>query len=84
MSYQHQPKYERNMLVGTLENIQGFQIIEGLSAASVFPDILSDMKGYSYTIAVLPFFPFGWKLGDSFMGVDIDIIKFLSRKYNFR
>ena len=57
---------------------------ERLSASAVYPDILSDMKGYTYTIATLPFFPFVWKPGENYLGIDIDMIKHLSRKYNFR
>ena len=67
----------------SIDNIKGFQVIEGLSAAAVFPDILGDMKGYTYTVATLPFFPFVWKPGDAYLGIDIGLIKFLSKKYNF-
>ena len=59
-------------------------MIESLSASAVYPNILSDMKEYTYTIATLPFFPFVWKTGEHYLGIDIDMIKFLSRKYNFR
>ena len=59
-------------------------MIKRLSAKAVYPDILSDMKGYMYTIATLPFFPFVWKPGEDYLGIDIDMIQFLSIKFNFR
>ena len=61
-----------------------FQISDKLSALATYPDILSDMKEYTYTIAMLPFFPFMWERDENYLGIDIDIINFLSRKYNFR
>ena len=59
-------------------------MIESLSASAVYPNILSDMKEYTYTIATLPFFPFVWKTGENYLGIDIDMIKYLSNRYNFR
>lgn len=50
----------------------------------VYPDFLSDMKGYNYTIATLSYFPFVWKKGEEYSGLEIDMMKHLADRNNFK
>ena len=80
----HEVWKEYNAATTFSRHTSAFQISDKLSALATYPDILSDMKEYTYTIAMLPFFPFMWERDENYLGIDIDIINFLSRKYNFR
>ena len=86
MSFLYQTRYAKksHVIIITLAPFWVFQISDELSVSAVYPDILSNMKDYVYTIAILPSFPFVWKIGENYLGVDIDIIKYLSHKYHFR
>ena len=55
-----------------------------LTKADVYPDVMSDMKGYNYTIATLQYFPFVWKRNGEYDGIEIDLTKFLARRFNFK
>ena len=50
----------------------------------VYPDFLSDMKGYNYTVAALSYFPFVWKRGDEYSGLEVDMTSYLADRNNFR
>ena len=45
---------------------------------------MSDMKGYNYTIATLQYFPFVWKRNGEYDGIEVDLTKFLARRFNFK
>ena len=49
----------------------------------VYPDMLSDMKGYNYTVAALSYFPFIWKKGEEYSGLEIDMCNFLALRNKF-
>ena len=54
------------------------------SYEEIFPDILSDMKGYNYKVATLPYLPFVKKHSDStYSGIEIRLAGFISQLYNF-
>ena len=55
-----------------------------LTTLDVYPDFLSDMKGYTYTVATLSYFPFVWKKGEEYSGIEIDMNKYLANKFNFK
>ena len=42
------------------------------------------MKGYNYTLATLQYFPFVWVRDGEYGGIEVDLTKFLARRYNFK
>ena len=45
---------------------------------------MSNMKGYNYTLATLQYFPFVWVRDGEYDGIEVDLTKFLARRYNFK
>ena len=58
--------------------------IQNLANACAVPDILSDMKGYKYTVGTVLYLPFVWKLDGAYKGIDIDMSNYLAERNNFR
>ena len=57
--------------------------MSALSADDVFPDLLSDMKGYNFTVAALSWFPFVWKRNGRHEGTEMQMLEYLASQLNF-
>ena len=60
------------------------QTVVKLVTSDVYPDVLSNMKGYNYTIATLQYFPFVWKRNGEYDGIEVKLTKFLARRFKFK
>ena len=60
------------------------QTVVKLVMSDVYPDVLSNMKGYNYTIATLQYFPFVWKRNGEYDGIEVKLTKFLARRFKFK
>ena len=60
------------------------QTVVKLVMSDVYPDVLSNMKGYNYTIATLQYFPFVWKRNGEYDGIEVELTKFLARRFKFK
>ena len=55
-----------------------------MDASLIYPDICADMKGYNFTVAALQYFPYVWVRDGNYEGIEIDIVRFLADRNNFK
>ena len=55
-----------------------------LTSQQIYPDVCSDMKGYNFTVATLQYFPYVWVSNGSYEGIEIDLVRFLANRNNFK